>query len=138
MARKTFFKTAQRFFLLNCAAAIIVVCIEAATGDWSAALAFESILGAFVYSNCIGTLTGCVVTLGVPAWREYNPFFRFVFLTAAILGATLLGIAAANIILAVLNLESSGRYSVLSGQSFLFAFVIAFIFGFSAYIHELS
>jgi sensor histidine kinase YesM len=138
MARKTFFKTAQRFFLLNCAAAIVVVCIEAATADWSAALTFESILDAFVYSNCIGTLTGCVVILGVPAWREYNPFFRFVFLTAAILGATLLGIAAANIILALFNTESSGRYSVLSGQSFLFAFVIAFIFGFSTYVHELS
>ncbi len=136
--RKTFFKTAQRFFLLNCAAALVVVCIEAATGDWSAALAFENILSAFFYSNCIGTLTGSVVVFGVPAWREYNSFFRFVFLTAAILGATLLGIAAANVILAVFNAESSASYSALSGQSFLFAFVIAFIFGFSAYVHELS
>ena len=138
MARKTIFKTAQRFFLLNCAAALVVVCIEAATGDWSAAFTFENILGAFVYSNCIGTLTGSVVVFGVPAWREYNAFFRFVFLTAAILGATLLGIAAANVMLAVFNAESSASYSALSGQSFLFAFVIAFIFGFSAYVHELS
>jgi hypothetical protein len=71
-------------------------------------LPFESVLDAFVYSNCIGTLTGCVVILGVPAWREYNPFFRFVFLTAAILGATLLGIAAANIILALLTRNRPG------------------------------
>ena len=138
MARKIFFKTAQRFFLLNCAAAIIVVCIEAATDDWSAALTFENILGAFVYSNCIGTLTGCVVIFGVPVWREYNDFFRFVFLTTAILGATLLGITAANVILAVFNTELSAGHSVLSGQSFLFAFVIAFIFGFSTYVYELS
>lgn len=138
MAGKTFFKTAQRFFLLNCSAALVVVCIEAATGDWSAALTFESILGAFVYSNCIGMLTGCVVILGVPAWHEYNLFFRFVFLMAAILGATLLGIGAANIIFAILNTESSARYFVLSGQSFLFAFVIAFIFGFSTYVLKLS
>lgn len=138
MGRKTFFKTARRFFLLNCAATLIVVCIKAAGGDWSAALAFESILGAFVYSNCIGTLTGCVVLFGVPTWRGYNPFFRFVFLTAAILVATLLGMGAANIILAILNLESSARYFVLGGQSLLFAFVIAFIFGFSAYVYELS
>jgi sensor histidine kinase YesM len=137
MERKTVFKTAQRFFLLNCAAALVVVCVRA-TDDWSSAFTFESIFDAFVYSNCIGTLTGSVVVFGVPAWREYNPFFRFVFLTAAILWATLLGIAAANVILGIFNTESSASYSALSGQSFLFAFVIAFIFGFSTYVYELS
>ena len=136
--RKNNLRTAGRILLLNCAAAAVVVCIEATAGDWAAALTFGNIFEAFIYSNCIGTLTGSVVIFGVPAWREYKPFFRFIFLTVAILAATFLGIAMANLILLTTNMEASGQNSLFSGQSFLFAFVIAFVFGFGTYIQSLS
>ena len=97
---KNILKIAGRFFLLNCAATLVVVSIRAA-GDWSAALAFKTVFSSFVYSNCIGSLTGCAVIFGVPAWRENKPFFRFVFLTAAILAATSLGIATASVLLVI-------------------------------------
>lgn len=127
-----------RILLFNCAATVVVVCIKAALGNWLDALSFENVFGSFVYSNCIGTLTGCIIIFGVPAWREYKPFFRFVFLTAAILGATFFGIGLANILLLPTNMKASGQYFPFGGQLFLFAFVIAFIFGVGTYVQSLS
>jgi sensor histidine kinase YesM len=136
--RKNNLKIVGHIFLLNCAATAVVVCIEATRGDWAAALAFGNVFGAFIYSNCIGTLTGSVVIFGVPAWREYKPFFRFVFLTTAILATTFLGIALANLIFLTTNMQALGQNPIFSGKSFLFAFLIAFVFGFGTYVQSLS
>jgi LytS/YehU family sensor histidine kinase len=59
-------------------------------------------------------------------------------LTAAILTASFLGVTLADLLLYALNVGSSERVFESNGQTFLFAFVIAFGFGFSAYIYELS
>ena len=137
LKRKNILARTLRFFLFNCAATLIVVSLRA-TLYGSSALSFENVFGSFVYSNCIGTLTGGAVVFGVPAWREYKSFFRFAFLATAILTTSVLGVMAADLLLYAMNVGDSARIFAPNGQTFLFAFVIAFGFGFSAYVYELS
>jgi two-component system, LytTR family, sensor histidine kinase AlgZ len=124
--------------LIDTLATLFVICLTYVRFGWREAVSTTNLATSIVYSFCIGTLCGIVITLGVPYFSADSTFVRFVKLTVSLFIATLLGITIGNVLLSIIGVSTWNQVFSPSVSDVVFSSTIAFGFGFSVYFYEFS
>ncbi len=124
--------------LIDTLATLFVICLTYVRFGWNEAFSLQNLVTSIIYSFCIGTLCGVVITLGVPHFSKNSAFGRFIKLTVSLFVATLIGITIGNVLLSLAGFTKWKEVFAPSASDIVFSSTIAFGFGFSVFFYEFS